>query len=65
MTSFVSCVLDGADCCIPAQQPQRPPHAMMGPMKSYRNELWFEVATRWAFVNITPETHAIRQQGRG
>ena len=24
-------------------------------MKSYRKELWFEVPTRRAFVNITPE----------
>jgi thiamine phosphate synthase YjbQ (UPF0047 family) len=24
-------------------------------MKSYRKELWFEVPTRRAFINITPE----------
>ena len=27
-------------------------------MKSYRKELWFEVATRRAFVNITPDVEA-------
>lgn len=24
-------------------------------MKSYRKELWFEIPTRCAFINITPE----------
>ena len=28
---------------------------MKGIMKSYRQELWFEVPTRRAFINITPE----------
>ena len=27
-------------------------------MKSYRKELWFEVPTRRAFINITPEVEA-------
>jgi secondary thiamine-phosphate synthase enzyme len=27
-------------------------------MKSYRKELWFEIAARRAFVNITPEVEA-------
>src|SRR5512138_1735947 len=27
----------------------------MSPMKSYRKELWFQVAARRAFINITPE----------
>src|SRR4030042_1657695 len=27
-------------------------------MKSYRKELWFEVPTRRAFVNITPQVEA-------
>jgi hypothetical protein len=26
---------------------------MESPMKSYRKELWFEVPTRRAFINIT------------
>jgi len=26
-------------------------------MKSYRKELWFEVPTRRAFINITPEVN--------
>jgi len=24
-------------------------------MKSYRKELWFNIPTRWAFINITPQ----------
>ena len=33
-------------------------------MKSYRKELWFEVPTRRAFVNITPEVNAcLRESG--
>ena len=33
-------------------------------MKSYRKELWFEVPTRRAFVNITPEvTRCIEESG--
>jgi secondary thiamine-phosphate synthase enzyme len=33
-------------------------------MKSYRKELWFEVPTRRAFINITPEVEAaIRESG--
>ena len=24
-------------------------------MKSYRKELWFNIPTRWSFINITPE----------
>jgi thiamine phosphate synthase YjbQ (UPF0047 family) len=27
-------------------------------MKSYRKELWFNVPTRRAFINITPEVQA-------
>ena len=27
-------------------------------MKSYRKELWFEVPTRRAFINITPKVEA-------
>ena len=27
-------------------------------MKSYRKELWFEVPTRRAFINITPQVEA-------
>jgi len=27
-------------------------------MKSYRKELWFEVPTRRAFINITPDIEA-------
>ncbi|MCK5232932.1 MAG: YjbQ family protein, partial [Desulfobulbaceae bacterium] len=26
-------------------------------MKSYRKELWFEVPTRRAFINITPQVN--------
>ena len=29
-----------------------------GVMKSYRKELWFEVPTRRALINITPEVEA-------
>jgi len=37
---------------------------MIGSMKSYRKELWFEVATRRAFVNITPDVEAcLRESG--
>jgi len=33
-------------------------------MKSYRKELWFEVPTRRAFVNITPQVEeAVRESG--
>jgi len=33
-------------------------------MKSYRKELWFEVPTRRAFVNITPQVEeALRESG--
>jgi secondary thiamine-phosphate synthase enzyme len=33
-------------------------------MKSYRKELWFEVPTRRAFINITPEVErALAQSG--
>lgn len=33
-------------------------------MKSYRKELWFEVVTRRAFVNITPDVEAcLRESG--
>jgi len=33
-------------------------------MKSYREELWFEVATRRAFINITPKVEAcLRESG--
>lgn len=33
-------------------------------MKSYRKELWFEVPTRRAFINITPQVEAcLRESG--
>ncbi len=33
-------------------------------MKSYRKELWFEIPTRRAFLNITPEVNeCLRQSG--
>ncbi|MEE8253148.1 MAG: secondary thiamine-phosphate synthase enzyme YjbQ [Hyphomicrobium sp.] len=33
-------------------------------MKSYRKELWFEIQTRRAFVNITPDVEAcLRESG--
>ena len=33
-------------------------------MKSYRKELWFEIATRRAFVNITPDAQeCLRESG--
>ena len=36
----------------------------MGRMKSYRKELWFNVETRRAFINITPQVEqALRDSG--
>jgi len=36
----------------------------MSPMKHYRQELWFNVPTRRAFVNITPQVAAcLRESG--
>jgi len=33
-------------------------------MKNYRKELWFEVPTRRAFINITPEVNeCLRKSG--
>jgi len=33
-------------------------------MKSYRKELWFDVPTRRAFINITPEVEqCLRDSG--
>ena len=33
-------------------------------MKRYRKELWFEVPTRRAFINITPEVNdCLRESG--
>ena len=33
-------------------------------MKSYRKELWFNIPTRRAFINITPEVReCLRQSG--
>ena len=33
-------------------------------MKSFRKELWFEVPTRRAFINITPEVNdCLRESG--
>lgn len=33
-------------------------------MKSYRKELWFEIKTRMAFLNITPQvTECLRESG--
>ena len=35
-----------------------------GPMKSFRKELWLEVPTRRAFINITPEVEEyVRESG--
>ena len=35
-----------------------------GDMKSYRKELWFEVPTRRAFINITPQVNeCLRESG--
>jgi thiamine phosphate synthase YjbQ (UPF0047 family) len=31
-------------------------------MKSYRKELWFEVPTRRAFINITPQVGECLQE---
>jgi thiamine phosphate synthase YjbQ (UPF0047 family) len=31
-------------------------------MKTYRKELWFEVPTRRAFINITPQVEACLQE---
>jgi len=31
-------------------------------MKNYRKELWFEVPTRRAFINITPQVEACLQE---
>ena len=31
-------------------------------MKSYRKELWFEVPTRRAFINITPQVEQCLQE---
>ena len=37
---------------------------MMNAMKSYRKELWFNIPSRRAFVNITPEVEAcLRESG--
>ncbi len=33
-------------------------------MKSYRKELWFEVPTRRAFINITPQVEACLKESR-
>ena len=33
-------------------------------MKSYRKELWFEVPTRRAFVNITPQVEACLKESK-
>ena len=33
-------------------------------MKSYRKELWFEVPSRRAFINITPQvTECLKESG--
>lgn len=31
-------------------------------MKSYRKELWFEVPTRRAFINITPQVEGCLEE---
>jgi thiamine phosphate synthase YjbQ (UPF0047 family) len=37
---------------------------MGGSMKSYRKELWFEVPSRRAFINITPDVNeCLRDSG--
>jgi len=33
-------------------------------MKSYRKELWFEVPTRRALINITPEVEACLRESQ-
>jgi thiamine phosphate synthase YjbQ (UPF0047 family) len=33
-------------------------------MKSFRKELWFEVPTRRAFINITPQVKQCLQESR-
>lgn len=33
-------------------------------MKSYREELWFEIGTRRAFINITPQVEAVLRKSR-
>jgi thiamine phosphate synthase YjbQ (UPF0047 family) len=33
-----------------------------GKMKNYRKELWFEVPTRRAFINITPQVDKCLQE---
>ena len=33
-------------------------------MKSYRKELWFEVPTRRAFINITPEVEECLRESK-
>ena len=35
-----------------------------GVMKSYRKELWFEVPTRRAFINITPEVEECLRESK-
>jgi len=37
---------------------------MMGHVRSYRKELWFEVPTRRGFINITPQVEqCLRDSG--
>ena len=33
-------------------------------MKSYREELWFEIGTRRAFINITPQVETVLRKSR-
>lgn len=33
-------------------------------MKSYRKELWFEVPTRRAYINITPQVEACLKESK-
>ena len=42
----------------------RPPAATLAVVKSYRKELWFEVPTRRAFINITSQVEScLRESG--
>ena len=37
-------------------------HITAYPMKSYREELWFETKTRRAYINITPQVETVVQK---
>ena len=51
-------------CAPDVSLPRREKSAGLPRMKSHRQELWFEVPARRAFLNITPEVEAaVRQSG--